>query len=245
VRYEVIGVSTTAEFVAKGAYENTIGRLARWTASADTPEDKLIQEAHTAYGDLIYYEPWYRFPFGDYVEQVWSDTPFFGKNFIRKVERKLMFSGEFAFKALHAKAIGFGAATAYDAPVEQVIMHVNGDFDAVSAADPRLIVLRDFGEGDLIVSVPRWGPFTEIVSKLAASDVRFVEIAGNDEMLVTAVGPDGAMTTPAHARLLFESMVISPQHQRRAVYVVGIEHLGDLLNGLAAGNNTLEHVFDF
>jgi FAD/FMN-containing dehydrogenase len=241
----VIGVSTTAEFVAKGAYENTIGRLTRWTASDETPEDELIKEAHAAYGDLIYFEPWYRFPFGDYVGRVWSDIPFFGKNFIRKLERKLMFSGEFAFKALYAKAIGFGAATAYDAPVEQVIMHINGDLDAVLSADLRLTVLRDFGEGDLVVSVPRWGPFTEIVSKLAASAVRFVEIAGNDEILVTAVGPDDAVMTPLHGRLLFESMVISPEHQRRAVYMVRTEHLGDLLNGLAAGDGTLEHVFDF
>ena len=75
----VIGVSTTAEFVAKGAYENTFGRLTRWLAGADTEEDLIIQEAHRAYSDLIYTKPWYEFPFADHQGRIWSDTSFFGQ----------------------------------------------------------------------------------------------------------------------------------------------------------------------
>ena len=50
---QVIGVSTTAEFLIKGLYETTIGRLSLWTASGDTSEDYVIRQAHTAYGRLI------------------------------------------------------------------------------------------------------------------------------------------------------------------------------------------------
>lgn len=241
----VIGVSTTAEFVAKGIYENTVGRLTRWLASEDTPEDERIREAHRAYADLINYEPWYVFPFSDYVDQIWSETTFFGDDFIRKLERKLMFSAEFSFKSLYAKLIGFGAATAYDAPVETVAMHVVADADAVVALDPRLTVLRDFGDGDLVVSVPRWGPFTEIVPRLAAAGARFVEIAGNDEILLTTVGPADSNDAPAAARLLFQSMVISPADMQRSVYLVQIEDLSEALNSLDRGGIELEHVFDY
>jgi FAD/FMN-containing dehydrogenase len=241
----VIGVSTTAEFVAKGIYENTIGRITRWTASEDTPEDLLIQEAHAAYGELIYYEPWYVFPFGDYAGRIWSDTPFFGKNFIRKLERKLMFTGEFAFKALYAKAIGFGAQTAYGPSEGIVTMHVAGDAQAVAAADPRMEILRDFGDGDLVVTAPRWGGFTEVMPKLAAAGVRFVEINGNDEMVFTTVEADDSTVVPAYARLLFNSMVISPVGMKRSVYVVRVEHLAEALQSLASNNVQLEHIFDY
>jgi FAD/FMN-containing dehydrogenase len=241
----VIGVSTTAEFVAKGVYENTIGRLTRWMASEDTPEDRLIQEAHAAYGELIHYEPWYVFPFADYAGRIWTDTPFFGKNFIRKLERKLMFTGEFAFKALYAKAIGFGSQATYGPSEGFVTMHVVGDTQRVAATDPGVEVVRDFGDGDLVITAPRWGGFTEVMPKLAEAGVRLVEINGNDEIVFSTVGAETSSAVPGHARLLFKSMVISPEGMERSVYVVRVEHLADSLSSLASNDVHLEHIFDF
>jgi len=241
----VIGVSTTAEFIAKGVYENTIGRLTRWTASDDTPEDLLIQEAHAAYGELIYYEPWYEFPFAGYAERIWADTPFFGRNFIRKLERKLSFTAEFAFKALYARAIGYASQSAYGPSEGMVTMHVVGDAQRIAAIDSRLQVLRDFGDGDVVITAPRWGGFTEIVPKLADTGARYVEINGNDEIVFTTVEADDLEAVPDHSRLLFNSMVVSPAGKRRSVYVVRVEHLADALRSLEANNIELEHVFDY
>jgi len=241
----VIGVSTTAEFVAKGIYENTIGRLTRWTASADTPEDLLIQEAHAAYGELIYYEPWYVFPFASYAGKIWTDTPFFGKNFLRKLERKLMFSAEFAFKALYAKAIGFGSQATYGPSAGFATMHVAGDKARIAAVDPRVKVLQDFGDGHLAMTAPRWGGFTEVVPQLATAGAEFVEINGNDEIVFTTVEDADSDATPAFARLLFNSLVISPTGKKRSVYVVPVADLSHALNSLAAQDVQLEHIFDF
>ncbi len=241
----VIGVSTTAEFVAKSAYENTIGRFTRWTASADTPEDLLIQEAHRAYGELIYTEAWYKFPFWDYAARIWSDTPFFGKNFIRKLERKLMFTLEFGFKAVYAKLIGFGSQTAFEASDGLVTMHIVADAASLADVDPRITLLRDFGDGDLVVTLPRWGGFTEIVPKLAAAGAQFVEISGNDEIVMTGVRPQDSSLEPDKARTLFDSMVVSPIGRNRSVYLVRVVDLSDALNSLGRNNIELEHVFDF
>jgi FAD/FMN-containing dehydrogenase len=241
----VIGVSTTAEYIAKGAYENTVGRLTRWLAADDTPEDLLIRDAHRAYGELIYYEPWYEFPFSEHATRLWSDTAFFGDDFIRKLERKLMFSAEFGFKALYAKLIGYGAKTAYEASDGLVTMHIVADPAGLPGIDPRIAVLRDFGDGDLVVTVPRWGAFTEIVPKLAEAGARFVEISGNDEIVITGIQSDGAEALPAHASLLFDSMVISPVDRKRSVYLVRVEHLADSLNSFERNGIELEHVFDF
>ncbi len=241
----VIGVSTSAELIAKSVYENTIGRFTRWTASADTPEDLLIQEAHRAYSDLIYTEAWYKFPFWSYAARIWSDTPFFGANFIRKLERKLMFTVEFGFKSLYAKAIGFGAKTAYEASDGLVTMHVIAGVANLPEIDPRINVLRDFGDGDLVITLPRWGGFTEIMPKLAAAGVQFIEISGNDEILMTTVENQSVTLEPDQARFLFNSMVISPENKKRSVYVVRVENLSEALNSLGPKNIELEHVFDF
>ncbi|MBN1240806.1 MAG: FAD-binding oxidoreductase, partial [Gammaproteobacteria bacterium] len=48
----VIGISTTAEYLVKGSYETTVGRLTRWLADGeDTPEDRFIAEAQRAYSE--------------------------------------------------------------------------------------------------------------------------------------------------------------------------------------------------
>jgi hypothetical protein len=241
----VIGVSTTAEFVAKGIYENTIGRLTRWTASDDTPEDKLIVEAHRAYADLLNDEVWYVFPFADYAKRIWTDTPFFGKNFIRKFERKLFFTAEFSFKALYAKLIGFGAATAYDAPAETVTILLHGALLNFQEIDERIVVLREFDTGHSVITVPRWGPFTEIVPKLAAAGAKFVEIAGNDEIVITTLGQHDSAATLGDAKYLFSSIVISPEGRERSVYLVRVEAFSDVLNNLDSANVQLEHAFDY
>jgi hypothetical protein len=185
------------------------------------------------------------FPFADYAGRIWTDTPFFGKNFIRKLERKLMFTGEFAFKALYAKAIGFGSQATYGPSEGFVTMHVVGDTQRVAATDPGVEVVRDFGDGDLVITAPRWGGFTEVMPKLAEAGVRLVEINGNDEIVFSTVGAETSSAVPVHARLLFKSMVISPEGMERSVYVVRVEHLADSLSSLASNDVHLEHIFDF
>ena len=93
--------------------------------------------------------------------------------------------------------------------------------------------------------MPRWGPFSEIVPDLAEAGVAFVEIAGNDEIVVTAIGAEDNDAVPARARFLFDSMVISPSGKQRSVYLVSVDDLSESLQSLQEKNLTLEHVFDF
>lgn len=241
----VIGVSTTAEYVAKSAYENTIGRLTRWAASSDTAEDLLLQEAHSAYGELINYEPWYKFPFWSYVGRAWGDTPFFGENFIRKTERKMLITAEFGFKALYAKAIAYGAESAYGPSSGGVTMHVIADAAAIETFDPRIEVVKDFGDGDVIVQMPRWGEFSELMPLLADADVRFVEISGNDEIVMSTLAEASSSSQPSGSRLLFTSPVVSPPGRERSVYLVPVEDLDHALRSLQPSGIELEHLFDF
>ncbi len=96
-----------------------------------------------------------------------------------------------------------------------------------------------------IITLPRWGEFTEIVPKLAKAGVRFVEISGNDEILITTVETRDQADKPEKARFLFHSAVVSPANMQRSVYLVRVEDLSSVLNSLEATDSTLEHVFDY
>lgn len=245
----VIGVSTTAEYLIKGFYETTIGRFSFWTASDTTPEDLLIQQAHTAYGKLIYHEPWYVFPFVEWIGTIWTDTPFFGPNFIRKMERKILFTLEFGLKTVYAKLIGFAATSTYDPSDGMVKMHVvlptDMNADMLGVIDDRISVLHEFGNGEWIISIPRWGGFTEIVPKLASNKVQFIEIAGNDDILVTVIADKNRPKQLSDAQFLFDSMVISPTDKLRLVYSIKIAELTGFINALDENGLVLEHIYDY
>ena len=84
----VIGVSTTAEYSIKGAYELTIGRLLESTRTHGmTEEDEIGAKVAQDYVDFIYLRPWYEFDFLASLKSLWTDTSFFGPDMLRKLER--------------------------------------------------------------------------------------------------------------------------------------------------------------
>ena len=124
----------------------------------------------------IYTDCLYQCPFFSWVKRIWRYTSFFGSYFIRKLERKIFFTLEFGFKSIYAKLIGFGAQTAYDPSDGLVTMHINADPNGLKNIDERINLIHNFGENNLIVTLPRWGEFTEIIPKLADAGTEFIEI---------------------------------------------------------------------
>lgn len=242
---QVIGISTTAEFLVKGLYENIVGRFTRWTASADTEEDLLIQQAHTAYAKLIYSEAWYKFPFFKWVLKIWSEPEFFAANFIRKIERKISFTLEFTFKSLYALLIGFGAETAYEQSDGLVTLRLNMDKNIITSVDNRIKLLKDFGNNDLVISLPRWGTFSEIIPKLVTVGAQFTEISGNDDILISVIADKETNSEINQGKYLFSSIVISPENKTRLVYTVNVANLSGFIENLNKQQIKLEHIYDY
>jgi FAD/FMN-containing dehydrogenase len=242
----VIGVSTTVEYLVKAAYEATVGRLAR--AIGDdrvSREERLIAQAHAAYAELIFHEPWYAFRFAPWVSKIWSETSLFGSNFIRRTERKLAFTVEFIAKAGYAELIGFAAGSAYDAPQEFVYAAVEAPSDSDLAIDPRVKVVQSFADGTRIVSIPRWGPFTEIAPKLAEHGVRFLEIAGNDDVALSVLKPSDTPDLTGLGQRMFKSKLVSDPSRTRTVMFVPVRQLSYALQTLPAKGAQLEHIYDY
>ena len=90
----------------------------------------------------------------------------------------------------------------------------------------------------------RYQVFTDMIPRLIAKGVTFVEIGGNDEILVTVLSKD-AITAPAGSRPLFAYQLPADASQRRTGLTVAVRQLHTVLPALLAAGARLEHVYDY
>ena len=184
---QVIGISTTVEYMYKSLYENIIGRFSYWTTDGTkTEEDIIIAQAHKAYSELIFSQAWYKFDFGHWTEKLWCETDFFGNNFIRKFERKLFFSLEFGFKSVYAKLIAFASSVSYEASDGLIYLVADIAPENIVLIPNRIKVLASENNQHLL-SIPRWGPFTTLLPELIAQGANVIEISGNKNIAVSVI----------------------------------------------------------
>ena len=179
-----IGVSFTAELLAKAAYEETLGRLFVWLrGDARAPLDDLSAAQAAAYAAFLNQVPWYKWDFAaDKAALAAANT-----GSLRDRERNLALGIEYAVKAHYAKVIAAAvAATGQDALRMRVI--VAGLDPQLLAANPDVTVIATRAQG-IEVDTPRYAAFTDLARDWAAKGGRFVEIAGNDDILFTALSP--------------------------------------------------------
>lgn len=242
----VIGVSFTYEDLLKGLYEKSVGRLTEWLSSPElTPEDVYAQQTAQAYGDFIHTIPWYEFPFGERLRTLWRETPLWGPNPLRKWERKLALSVEYGGKALYGQLIRQGTAAAYGAENLRIQAVVEDATAQLYEREPDVQLLQELEGGGALISVPRYEAFTQLAPRLADQDVRFIEIAGNDQILVSLIVPgEWRYDLPSGEPLFAMPVLIEPKTERMAVEVPVAElHL--LLNALDESPAQLEHIYDY
>jgi hypothetical protein len=239
----IIGPSFTAEMAAKGLYESTIGALtARVRGPTRTPEDEFALKVADDYAHFLRQTPWFAYPFFDTLKRFWTEVPLTGGNPIRKVERRIGLSLEYAFKAVYAKAIG---ALAGFSPADLRIRSAVVDLGTADiAAEPRLVLVRK--EGDLsVIDTPRYQEFTEILQKLGERGRDISEIAGNRSILVTVLSPQCAPFALEEFPTLFTLPVQARPGWCRYALDVRVPRLTFLFRGLAQTKYEVEHVFDY
>lgn len=242
---QVIGISTTVEYMMKGAYENSVGRFTRWTAGGeDTQEDLIITQAQRAYSNLIFYEAWYEFDFSSWQDRIWSETDFFGDNFIRKLERKLFFSLEYQFKAFYAKLIKYGAQTAYEQSDGLVYMEAIKPQASTSNFPSAVQIIGDSG-GDILMSVPRWGAFTKAVTELAKLNIRYKNISGNRRIVVSMLSDSANENPLVKSNMVFSSLLVSNTNKKRTYSLVAVQDLSAAIAEASNKGFQVEHIFDY
>jgi hypothetical protein len=223
-----IGVSFTAELLAKAAYEETIGRFFSGTRAA---LDDLSARQAADYAVFLQQTPWYKWDFTrDAAELDAAAT-----SALRDRERRLALGMEYRAKAAYAKVIE-AAVAAVGADQLRLRAVVTGLAETDLAALPEVQVIETLAEG-VVIEAPRYRAFTRLAEQIAAAGGEFVEIAGNDDILFTVV------TDSASAEDALHSFARQGNSGFRHLVLVPVSGLASALRGLPDG--ALEHIHDY
>jgi hypothetical protein len=241
----VIGVSFTVEYAVKGIWENTIGRISELLSSGEkTQEDIYAARTAEDYGNFVPTQPWFEFPFGGRLVGLWTGTSLFGPHLFRKFERKVFLSLEYGGKAVYASIIRIGSHAVYGVADTAVGASITGLSPAL--LDSREIhVIRNLGGRSYLVMLPHYQGFTDTVPMLVQQGAEFMDIAGNNEILLTAVAPRNWNYAPKEGVLLFTMDMMASPSQKRIVVQAPVRALGRILRTLQRGNVRLEHLYDY
>jgi hypothetical protein len=239
----VIGSSFTVENTLRGIYENTVGRVTEWISHGGaTDEDAYARIVARDYGAFIHTVPWYEFPFGPKLSGLWSTTPAIGPNLIRKWERRFALSVEYGAKAAYGGLIRQGTQSVYATEDLTILAWIRAD-ERQLVNQPDVAILARAGQ-DLLVSLPRYEAFTQLVPRLAEG-VEFVQIAGNDEILVTLITPREWDYNGSDGTLLFSTPILTEPTQKRVALNAPVAALSALLRTLSDSDVELEHLYDY
>lgn len=241
-----IGISFTAENMLKGAYEGTIGRLTDWLSSdAPTEEEVYAARVAQAYGEFMHVTPWYFFPFREKLQGLWRETSMWGPDPIRKWERKLALTIEYGGKLLYSSFTNLGAQATYGgADVEKIYAVTEGMTDDMLGQD--LEVVAEIEGGRQLIRITRFEYFSDSVPGLLERGVQFEEIAGNDEILFTLLGPQKAGYTFEYGEYLFDLPILTQPGQTRAAIKVPVPEMAPFFEELKSRQDIrFEHMYDY
>jgi hypothetical protein len=243
VMLAVIGSSFSFEYALKGLYENTFGRLSEWVGGYDTPEDAFARTTAAEYGTFMHTLPWYEFPFAQKVRSLWTTTPSTGPHMLRKWERRFALTAEYGVKAGYGWLIGRGSHATYareDLTVEALLENAGPEV----FTDGVVKRVRDSSNGRVVVAIPRYEAFTARALMMLQQGARFVNVAGNDEILITLLVPSG-WTAPDGYALILDDRLLSDVTTRRVALKAPVTALHLLVPKLQASGARVEHLYDY
>ena len=239
----VIAASTTVEYGLKALYENTFGRLsAAARGERRTPEDEFAAATAQRYVDFIRDRPWYEFSFVDELKALWR-VPLAGGNLLRKWERRFALTSELLVKAGYGRLIEIGTRSSFETPKPVTAIVVDGVTPEAASATDREIV-RALPGGRVVMTIPRYERFTPHAQALSRISARFLEVAGNRNVILISVLTDRPDPPEWASHVLIDQPYLTRPGWHRLVVEVPIARLHDALLS-ASDHLTLEHVYDF
>lgn len=230
----VIGVSFTFEMMMKGAYEETIGRLATIIRGPDpTPLDAVSAQQAADYAAFLQQVPWYRYDFRADAAELDAEATEAFRDRERAIALGLEHRARAGYAGLIAQAV---AATGFDDLTLQMVL-TGLDGAALEAIDG-VTVLGDV-EGGMEIETPRYRELTGLLADWADQGANFVDMAGNDQIMFTAISDE--RTQPGALADLPRQGYGDTRH----LFLVPVTELAEALRGLEGRGLRLEHIHDY
>jgi hypothetical protein len=240
----VIGTSHTIEHLIQWLYENTVGSITQWTSRQPIVVDRYIAGVAADYAAFLDQVPWYQFPYAEKRDGLALVEPAPGDDGTRTTERKLAYSLAWSIKQGYADLIKSALAATTPAAFLDIHVWAKGPVADAIAGEPDTVLEKDFGADGAVFVTKRYQVFTEMIPRLIDKGVSFVEIGGNDEILVTVLSND-AVELPAGTRQLFAYQLPAEPSVRRSGLTVAVRQLHAVLPALISPDVRLEHVYDY
>jgi len=227
-------------------YENTIGRLSEWSSGHHfTDEDRYAYSVAREYADFVPVRPFYEFHFARHVKGLWAENSMWRPHPIRKWERRIFLTIDYAAEAFYCWLIEKGTHATYGREPDNTYAWVENLDETLLPQIPYLKVVKRVGPQAYIVDIPRYQEFTAVASMLAQKGVRFVEIGGNSQITLSVLAPQGWHYEEPVAQQLFSMPVLTRPGLQRVVLMCGVSSLDQSLNALHEDGAMVEHVYDY
>jgi hypothetical protein len=229
-----VGASFTFEFAMKAAYEETVGRIVTLIRGPYRDNlDEISAAMARDYAGFLHQVPWYQYDFGA-DREILRDR---SQKSIRDVERRMALGVEFGVKSAYAKLIAKGveATGKADLTIRSV---VTGLTDEELTAIDGVTIIGKSDQGTEI-ETPRYRAFTNIVIAISEQGGTVLDIAGNDDVLVSALSDN------KRSRAAVASFTHQGYGDYRHLLRFKVNQLSDFIRSSPSKEEQLEHIFDY
>jgi hypothetical protein len=245
----IIGTSFTVEYALKGAYEETIGRLSEWTSGQQmVAEDDYAAKVAEDYAAFVHIRPFYEYSFAHALNGLWRDTPFHTTHLLRSVERRAWLSLDYSVESVYCELIELATHVTYgyeDVNTAAWIDLPAGAPSRLLTSAPGVTMARSPGPNSAIVEIPRYQPFTPAALALIHDGMHFRQIAGNELIVLTVIAPNGQTRSDSNLQVLLAQPLLTVPGYSRAVVLVRVSELNEVLPELEQRGIRIEHVYDY
>lgn len=192
----------------------------------------------------MHHTAWYRFPFFDRLGALWTRVPTSGPHAGRKWERRLALSAEYVIKGAYGWLLGLGSRSTLGPEALVTLARLQEASPAV-LIEIKGTVVRKIATGDL-VTLPRYEPFTRAALTLLDRGGRFVDIAGNHQVVIGTLAPatfDARVLTSA--RLVDRQLFVSRPDEARLALAVDVAKLPEAIQQFRRQALSVEHIYDY
>jgi len=242
----VIGGSFSIEYLIRSLYENILGRFTEWISSHEAVEEDLYSNrVAREYADFVHIRPFYEFSFWERFKGLWSENKVWGPHPVRKWERRAFLSLDYSIESFYCWLIEKASHASYGIESADTYAWIENASEPIFTGNPRIRKVKEVGAGAYIVIIPRYQEFTTVAAWLADRDVHFVEIAGNDEILVTAIAPRNWAYALTAGEVAFSTELATGPDWKRIAIAAPARDLHKVMNELKNGGIRIEHVYDY